>query len=232
MTDINSNSKMDIQQEMSSNNTTNNDKDKTSEEIVSDHQRGSEQSGLISEPPMSATQENMLTLIELFFFAYRDFTGDGDEVLDTIDFGRAHHRVIHFVYHYPGLRVADLLGILKITKQSLARVLKQLIDQNFITQEAGSKDRRERLLYTTDKGNKLAKQLAEPQINRFEKTMGLLSETEQNTIKKFLFSLIRQGNRQDVISLMAQNGHFPTGKTKTLSITNELKNNITKKKSE
>lgn len=161
---------------------------------------------------MSLTQENMLSLIELFFFAYRDFTEEGDEILDTFGFGRAHHRVIHFVHHYPGLRVADLLGILKITKQSLARVLKQLIEQDFICQKEGSKDRRERLLYTTDKGNKLAKELAEPQINRFEATMSQFSKSEQELFENFLFKLIRQSNRQDVVSLMAQNGHFPDGK--------------------
>ena len=161
---------------------------------------------------MSLTQENMLSLIELFFFAYRDFTEEGDEILDTFGFGRAHHRVIHFVHHYPGLRVADLLSILKITKQSLARVLKQLIEQDFICQKEGSKDRRERLLFTTDKGNKLARELAEPQINRFEATMSQFSKEEQKIFEKFLFKLIRQSNRQDVISLMAQNGHFPDGK--------------------
>ena len=161
---------------------------------------------------ISVREENMLTLIELFFFAYRDFTEEGDEILDTFGFGRAHHRVIHFVHHYPGLRVADLLGILKITKQSLARVLKQLIEQDFICQKEGSKDRRERLLYTTQKGNELAEQLANPQIERFEKTMSTFSKEEQQTIEKFLFTLIRKNNRQDVISLMAQNGHFPCGK--------------------
>ena len=168
----------------------------------------------IAEPAhtISLREENMLTLIELFFFAYRDFTEEGDEILDTFGFGRAHHRVIHFVHHYPGQRVADLLGILKITKQSLARVLKQLVEQDFICQKEGSKDRRERLLYTTEKGNKLAEQLADPQIERFEKTMGNFSKTEQQTIEEFLFALIRKNNRQDVISLMAQNGHFPTRK--------------------
>lgn len=161
---------------------------------------------------ISLREENMLTLIELFFFAYRDFTEEGDEILDTFGFGRAHHRVIHFVHHYPGQRVADLLGILKITKQSLARVLKQLVEQDFICQKEGSKDRRERLLYTTQKGNKLAEQLANPQIERFEKTMTSFSKQEQQTIEEFLFTLIRKNNRQDVISLMAQNGHFPTRK--------------------
>ncbi len=161
---------------------------------------------------ISLREENMLSLIELFFFAYRDFTEEGDEILDTFGFGRAHHRVIHFVHHYPGLRVADLLSILKITKQSLARVLKQLVEQDFICQKEGSKDRRERLLYTTEKGNQLAEQLADPQIERFEKTMSSFSKKEQQTIEEFLFALIRKNNREDVISLMAQNGHFPTRK--------------------
>src|SRR5215813_2129031 len=75
-------------------------------------------------------------LIELLFFAYRDFIGDADELLARLDFGRAHHRVLHFVNRHPGMRVADLLEILKITKQSLARVLKQLVDQGWIVQKA------------------------------------------------------------------------------------------------
>lgn len=158
---------------------------------------------------LSKNHERILTLMELFYFAYRDFTGDGDEVLEKIGFGRAHHRVIHFVHHYPGLRVAELLSILKITKQSLARVLKQLVDQGFIEQKPGKQDRRERLLFTTSKGRELAKKLAAPQIDRFENAVDELSKKQQQTVETFLFSLIQQGNRQDVISLMAQNGHRP-----------------------
>src|SRR4051812_48169200 len=66
-------------------------------------------------------------IIELLFFAYRDFVGDADEVLKEFGFGRAHHRVMHFVHRYPGLKVADLLDVLRFTKQSLGRVLKQLL---------------------------------------------------------------------------------------------------------
>src|SRR4029450_5081831 len=66
-------------------------------------------------------------IIELLFFAYRDFVGDADNELEAFGFGRAHHRVMHFVYRYPGLKVADLLDVLRITKQSLGRVLKQLL---------------------------------------------------------------------------------------------------------
>lgn len=166
-----------------------------------------------SQGPMSGRDEHILTLMELFYFAYRDFTGDGDEVLAKIGYGRAHHRVIHFVHHYPGLRVAELLGILKITKQSLSRVLKQLIDEDYICQRHGETDRRERLLYTTKKGQELARQLAEPQIARFENAIASISKAEKETVETFLFSLIQQGNRHDVISLMAQNGHEPCPKS-------------------
>src|SRR5271169_5003665 len=94
--------------------------------------------------------EPYFDLIELLFFAYRDFVGDPDEVLAKLGFGRAHHRVIHFVNRHPGIRVADLLDILKITKQSLGRVLKQLVDTGFIEQLQGPQDRRQRLLYPTE----------------------------------------------------------------------------------
>ena len=73
-------------------------------------------------------------LIELLFFAYRDFVGDPDEVLAKLGFGRAHHRVLHFVNRNPGMKVAELLDVLKITKQSLGRVLKQLIDEGYMVQ--------------------------------------------------------------------------------------------------
>src|SRR5262245_46174646 len=92
-----------------------------------------------------SAQEPIWDIIELLFFAYRDFTGDPDEVLAKLGFGRAHHRVLHFVNRNPGMKVADLLDILKITKQSLGRVLKQLIDQGYVVQKEGANDRRQRL---------------------------------------------------------------------------------------
>ncbi len=153
-------------------------------------------------------QDSILSLMELFYFSYRDFTTDGDEILEKIGYGRAHHRVLHFVHHYPGLRVADLLNILKITKQSLARVLKQLIDEDYITQKPGPKDRRERLLYTTAKGQDLSHKLAEPQIERFITALAPLTRSEQKTIEKFLFSLIEKKHRHEVITLM---NDFETG---------------------
>src|SRR5579872_4155083 len=107
-----------------------------------------------------APGEPYFDLIELLFFAYRDFVGDPDEVLEKLGFGRAHHRVLHFVNRNPGMKVAELLDVLKITKQSLGRVLKQLIDEGYVVQKAGANDRRQRLLYASAAGEALATRLA------------------------------------------------------------------------
>src|SRR4249919_664536 len=110
--------------------------------------------------------EPIWDVIELLFFAYRDFVGDPDDVLAKFGFGRAHHRVLHFVNRNPGMKVAALLDILRITKQSLGRVLKQLIDQGYVEQKEGERDRRQRLLYVTPKGAELALRLAHLQTTR------------------------------------------------------------------
>src|SRR6185312_16503678 len=102
-----------------------------------------------SAPEPGARAEPCWDIIELLFFAYRDFVGDPDEVLSKLGFGRAHHRVVHFVNRNPGVKVADLLDILNITKQSLGRVLKQLVDEGYVLQKEGAQDRRQRLLYAT-----------------------------------------------------------------------------------
>src|SRR5215217_7297763 len=109
-----------------------------------------------------------LDIMGLFFFAYRDFTGDADALLDRQDFGRAHHRVLYFVNLRPGMPVADLLDILKITKQSLARVLRQLIDNGYIEQKTGLSDRRQRLLFATDKGKQFFGTLSTSQTSRID----------------------------------------------------------------
>ena len=101
--------------------------------------------------------------IELLFFAYRDFTAEGDAILAKQNFGRAHHRVIYFVGQYPGMRVSELLEILSITKQSLSRVLRQLVHEGYIEQNPGKTDRRERLLKLTDKGLELERLLTSEQ---------------------------------------------------------------------
>jgi DNA-binding MarR family transcriptional regulator len=124
--------------------------------------------------------------IELLFFAYRDFVSDPDAILAKIGMGRAHHRVVYFVSRQPGMMVADLLDILQITKQSLARVLKQLIEMGYIRQMAGAKDRRERRLYPTLAGRELALALSEPQSRRITDAMRKLSPDGRSAVVSFL----------------------------------------------
>ncbi|MCW0000015.1 MarR family transcriptional regulator [Pararhizobium sp. YC-54] len=133
-----------------------------------------------------ATEAVDFEIIELFFFAYRDFTSDPDVILEKRGFGRAHHRVLHFVDREPGMTVADLLETLRITKQSLARVLKQLIDSGYIHQVAGPEDRRQRKLYTTKEGKTLARALAEPQSRRIAEAMEKTGPGARELVKRFL----------------------------------------------
>src|SRR5262245_3687733 len=122
----------------------------------------------------SAASDLPLDVMGLFYFAYRDFVGDADALLDKRGFGRAHHRVLYFVNLKPGMPVADLLGILKITKQSLARVLRQLIDNDYIEQKTGDADRRQRLLYATDKGRAFFETLSATQTSRIDGAIAAL----------------------------------------------------------
>ena len=113
--------------------------------------------------PLFLREEELRQGIELLFYAYRDFTAEPDAILANYKFGRAHHRAIYFVGRYPGATVSDLLGILRITKQSLSRVLGQLVREGFIEQRQGVRDRRQRLLHLTDKGIALENQLTATQ---------------------------------------------------------------------
>jgi DNA-binding MarR family transcriptional regulator len=121
---------------------------------------------LAPEVSARSSEAELVAFVELLFFAYRGFTSDPDAVLQHYGFGRAHHRVLHFVNRQPGLRVADLLIILKITKQSLGPVLKQLVDRGFVMQTTGDADRRERHLHLTPAGRDLAGQLRALQTQR------------------------------------------------------------------
>lgn len=127
--------------------------------------------------------------IELFFFAYRDFVSDPDAILSKIGMGRAHHRVVYFVCRQPGMMVTDLLETLQITKQSLARVLKQLIDSGYIRQMAGAKDRRQRRLYPTLAGRELALALSQPQSRRISKAMEDLTPEQREGVLNFLSAM-------------------------------------------
>ena len=146
-------------------------------------------------------RDSLIAHVELFFFAYRDFTGDPDAVLAQFGFGRAHHRVLHFVCRNPGLRVANLLEILKITKQSLARVLKQLIGEGFIVQRAGAEDRRERLLYPTAKGTRLADRLMALQVQRVETALAAAGPEAEAATRQFLLAMISEEDRAQVEAL-------------------------------
>ena len=124
--------------------------------------------------------------IESLFFAYRDFISDPDAILAKIGFGRAHHRVLYFVSRRPGMMVADLLVLLQITKQSLARVLKDLIDSGYVRQMAGPADRRQRRLYPTLAGRELALALSQPQSRRIENALDGFTPEERALVRRFL----------------------------------------------
>lgn len=161
--------------------------------------------GIGDEPirtPVTIEDGIDFSLIELMFFAYRDFTSDPDEILTDYGFGRAHHRVVHFVNRMPGLTVAELLDVLQITKQSLARVLKQLIDTGHIIQIQGLRDRRQRELYPTDKGRSLLMMLARPQSRRIHAALEGEDAAGRQSIERFLKGMVNP-------ELRAQIDHLP-----------------------
>ena len=144
----------------------------------------------------------MYDLIELLFFAYRDFVGDADRLLETFRFGRAHHRVLHFVNRRPGLPIAELLDILKITKQSLNRVLKDLLDAGFVEARAGTDDRRQRLLHPTPKGRRLASDLAQVQSARFSRALASLPDAARGGAIDFFLAMIEPEERERIEALV------------------------------
>jgi DNA-binding MarR family transcriptional regulator len=150
----------------------------------------------------SGRDPHLLTFVELLFFAYRDFTSEADAVLAEYGLGRAHHRVLHFVNRHPGLRVADLLEILKITKQSLARVLKDLVDQGWIVQKAGDRDRRQRLLHATQKGAALAERLDGLQSKRVAQALARAGGGSDGSAARFLFHMVTKEEQARVEALL------------------------------
>lgn len=136
-----------------------------------------------------------LDVMGLFFFAYRDFVGDADAMLERQGFGRAHHRVLYFVNLKPGMPVADILDILKITKQSLARVLRQLIDNGYIEQKTGDADRRQRLLFATEKGRRFFETLSATQTSRIDAAIAALPADGKRTVMKFFVGMVEPGDR-------------------------------------
>lgn len=112
------------------------------------------------------TDEQLRKGIEAMFFAYRGFTSDPDRILEGLDYGRAHHRAIHFIHRSPGTTVNNLLSILGVTKQSLNRVLRTLIEDGLVDSRVGKQDKRERHLHLTEKGAILERQLSDAQRAR------------------------------------------------------------------
>jgi DNA-binding MarR family transcriptional regulator len=141
-------------------------------------------------------------LIELFFFAYRDFVSDPDRILDEYGFGRAHHRVLHFVDRQAGLTIAELLDILRITKQSLNRVLKELIEKDFIESRTGTSDRRQRLLFATAQGHELALKLAKLQTRRIMRALSEIDPDGKEHVSRYLLRLIDPDDRDHVERLV------------------------------
>jgi DNA-binding MarR family transcriptional regulator len=145
-------------------------------------------------------------IIELLFFAYRDFVGDADHELEVFGFGRAHHRVLHFVHRYPGLKVADLLEVLRITKQSLGRVLKQLLDEEYVVQRTGNNDRRQRLLFATAKGEALVAKLAGLQTDRIDRALADIAPSGAETVRQFLRAMIDHDDPDKVLETIFGTG--------------------------
>ncbi len=150
--------------------------------------------------------EMPLDLMGLFFFAYRDFVSDADALLATKNFGRAHHRVLYFVNIRPGMSVATLLSILKITKQSLARVLKELIESGYIEQKRGENDKRQRLLFATKRGRDFFKILSKMQAERIEEALAQQPKQARKIIKQFFIDMVERDEHQMLDKLKLSNG--------------------------
>ena len=140
--------------------------------------------------PQFLREEELRQAIELLYYGYRDFTAEPDAMLARYGFGRAHHRVIYFVGRHPQMSVSDLLAILRITKQSLSRVLSQLVRQGFIHQSPGSRDRRRRLLELTEKGVELERQLSENQRQRIARAYREAGAQAAEGFRKVMFGIM------------------------------------------
>lgn len=119
-----------------------------------------------SDSLLFLTDEQLRRAIEAMFFAYRGFTADPDRILSDMDYGRAHHRALHFIHRTPGTTVNNLLAILGVTKQSLNRVLRTLVEDGLVDSRVGLRDRRERHLHLTEAGETLERELSDAQRAR------------------------------------------------------------------
>jgi DNA-binding MarR family transcriptional regulator len=159
-----------------------------------------------SDQLLFLTEEQLRQGIELMFFAYRDFTSDPDVVLAERGYGRAHHRAIHFIKRRPGITIAGLLEILGVTKQSLNRVLRQLIDDGLVASTEGETDRRQRNLRLTAEGEALERALSEPQRDRLRRAFSEAGPEAVAGFRRVLENMINEGGRDAVLNLVGRDG--------------------------
>ena len=145
--------------------------------------------------PFFLNDKEVRKVIELLFFAYRDFTSGPDKILEKLNFGRAHHRIIYFVGKKNNITIKELLGVLQITKQSLSRVLNQLVNENFVLVSTGI-DKRTKKLSLTEKGKKLENELSTIQINKIRGVINKFSEEDINGFKQILYEMIEVDNKK------------------------------------
>ena len=146
--------------------------------------------------PLFLREEELRQAMELLFFAYRDFTRVPDQILANYGFGRAHHRVIYFVGREPGITVGELLRLLQITKQSLSRVLGQLVREGFIQQSPGANDRRQRRLELTDRGRELERELSENQRRLIAAAYREAGAEAVEGFRRVMLGMIEEGDRR------------------------------------
>jgi len=120
--------------------------------------------------------------LEQIFYAYRETYSDPKKILKKYSFGTAHHKAILLIEKYQGLTVTDLLSKLKITKQSLNRVLRDLIKNNTIILKKGEVDSRQRQIYLSDKGKKLFDEIFVEQKKRIYTA---LKNSDSDSVIKF-----------------------------------------------
>jgi DNA-binding MarR family transcriptional regulator len=149
--------------------------------------------------PLFLREEELRQGIELLFYAYRDFTSDPDKILERHGFGRAHHRAVHFINRNSGITVQELLAILRITKQSLSRVLGQLVREGYVVQERGTRDRRQRHLHLTPKGVELERLVSEPQRDRVARAYREAGAEAVEGYRKVLLGLINEIDRAAIV---------------------------------
>ena len=145
--------------------------------------------------PFFLNDKEIRKIIELVFFSYRDFTAGPDQILEKLNFGRAHHRVIYFVGKKDKITIKELLGVLKITKQSLSRVLNQLVKEGFIVVSTGL-DKRTKNLSLTSSGLSLENELSTIQIQKIKKVINNFNQTNIDGFKKILYEMIEIDNKK------------------------------------